>query len=140
MDLSECTILGKHGDNVMTPAEFRCAREHMGLNVNWLAHRLGTTPRTINRWESPFNTIAIPADAVKFMNDMLAAASRVVGMLTLRCKEQPGKPLIVPSYEVNDLPVNWYRMLASRVRERTGVTLVYGDDKPVAPVPQAESA
>lgn len=36
----------------MTAAEFRIAREHLGVTGEWLGVRLGVTGRTIRRWES----------------------------------------------------------------------------------------
>lgn len=46
----------------MTPAQFKAARQSLGLSVNQLAKALDTNPVTIRKWETDpkFNTARSP--------------------------------------------------------------------------------
>ena len=110
----------------MTPAEFRCAREHLGLPAQWLAAHLGVNTRTIWQWERPTSTP--PVYASKAMQLLLDGAEHIVGILTV--KTQGDAPLPVPvgnAQSPSKFPDSYWRAIASRVSERTSATLVYGD-------------
>lgn len=55
----------------MTAAEFRIARERLGVSGDWLAGKLGVADRTIRRWEA--DTAAIPEGAAADLEDLDAA-------------------------------------------------------------------
>ena len=44
----------------MTAAEFRDARQALGLTVEQLAERLSVDPRTVRRWEDGTHTVSGP--------------------------------------------------------------------------------
>jgi hypothetical protein len=107
----------------MTPAEFFCAREFLGLSTQWIAIKLKVTDHTVHTWQST----KVPAYASEFMSEMLAAAEQAVGRLTLEWPKDV-RALPVPSSVRNGddtFPPRYYRAIASRVRERSGVALTY---------------
>jgi DNA-binding XRE family transcriptional regulator len=109
----------------MTPAEFRCAREYLGLAPEWLARHLGMSARAINQWEQPTGPNPSVA-ASKFLAHMLDQAELLVGKLTVQAE---GNTLPVPfnAQSRNGFPPSYWRAIGSRVAERTRATLYYGD-------------
>jgi hypothetical protein len=116
-------------ERLVTPAEFRCAREFLGLSTQWVAEKLKVDSRDVRTWES--GLAEIPAGATEFMQELLAAASQTVGTLTIKWSEQNGdKAIPVPNGEVmpdGEMPARYYRHIASRVAERTQLGIDYGN-------------
>lgn len=111
---------------MMRPAEFRCAREYLGLPAYWIAIQLGVRAQTVNSWER--RGAKIPDYASDFLTKELAVAAQTVGTLTVEWKKQKGdKPLPVPAADpIEDrYPAAYYRQLASRVAERLPVGIDY---------------
>lgn len=117
----------------MTPAEFRCAREYLGLSCQWVAEKLRVNTRTVSGWEEGRNQ---PPDyAVEFLTGALEVAAQTVGTLTVKWAAQKGqRPLPVPRGEASphgqEFPAQYYRRIASRVSERSGVTVDYDENSP----------
>lgn len=115
----------------MSPAEFRCTREFLGLTGSWVARRLGVDERTERRWEHS-RAIAVPENYAVLLSELAAAASRTVSLLTVQWVQQKGNaPLPVPNGDLpeslSEFPPTWHRMIASRVAERIGVGMTYID-------------
>jgi hypothetical protein len=126
----------------VTPAEFRCAREYLGLEIRWIAKGLDVSVRQVNRWESGISPI--PDRATRAMTQMLAYTDRCVGFLTVEWpKQSPPRPLVtyddtVESMGEEGFPASWHRALCSRVAERTGLGIVYADRPPAARRPRLQ--
>jgi hypothetical protein len=113
----------------MTPAEFRCAREFLGLSKSWVATQYGNVSKVfVEQWE--VEGTKVPDDAAELMDALLAAASQTVGTLTIKWSQQNGdKAIPVPNGEVmpdGEMPARYYRHIASRVAERTQLGIDYG--------------
>jgi len=106
----------------MTPAEFLCAREFLGLSTNWIAVKLKVTVPTVHTWQST----KVPPYAADFMAEMLAAAQQAVGRLTLEWPQRGEKLPVPPGSNGDDtFPPRYYRAIAARVQERTSIGLTY---------------
>lgn len=57
------------GSAAMTAAEFRIAREMLGVSGEWLASRLGVTERQVRRWEA--GTSPVPDGVAGEVGDLL---------------------------------------------------------------------
>lgn len=105
----------------MTPAEFRCAREYLGLTNQWIATRLMVNPRAVLRWEVE----GVPEHAATFMEDLLDKAASTVERI-VHNKELVG--LAVPrqmAWHQGEYPPTWHRAIAARVRQQRPVTIEY---------------
>jgi len=121
----------------MTGAEFQCAREYLGLPVQWVADSLEVDRRTVYRWER--GVFTIPERAAEVMRGWLARTSLAVGKVTLEVAKHTDTPLLATSDDFDwmgteGFPASWQRMLCSRVAERTGRGIVW------MPVEDAESS
>lgn len=108
----------------MNAAEFRCGREYLGLSTQWVAEKLKKNTRTISAWEE--GKSPLPSYASEFMAALLAAGEQTVGALTM--KLDAAQPIPVPfGDQVKDRehPPAYYRRIASRVAERTKMTIEY---------------
>lgn len=110
----------------MTPAEFRCAREYLGLPINWLAAYMDVAERTVNRWETA--TTPIPEHARAALSNLLVYTE---GCVEKTVKAGLKRPLVTsadtsPEISPKEFPASWHRMLCSRIVERTNVAVGYG--------------
>lgn len=107
----------------MTPAEFRCAREFLGLEIKWIAAALGVTVRQVNRWER--GVTPIPTRASDWLHAALADARSCVD-----CLVAENAPLVTyADAEVTvgdeDYPASWHRMVCARVADATGLPIAF---------------
>ncbi len=63
----------------MTAAEFRLAREYLGVTGEWLAARLGVAARTVRRWEQ--GSAVVPVGAAGEVGALLAEQDAFVSAL-----------------------------------------------------------
>jgi DNA-binding XRE family transcriptional regulator len=109
----------------MTSAEFVCARELLGLPINWLADHLGVSKRAIYRWEA--GTYQIPETAAKMLRDLVYETSKLVGRTTLEV--QADNTLCHTTFRDSEqnppggMPASWHRMVTARAAERTGKSI-----------------
>lgn len=106
----------------MSAAEFRAAREELGLTGGWLADHMGVTERTERRWETAENPV--PYEVAERMRELLQEASEAVEreveeilsgdvadpiLLAYRSDEQMPQELRVTGY-----PARWHMRIAER--------------------------
>lgn len=124
---------GMPDDERMTDAEFKVAREYLGLTGDWLAGHLNVSARTVRHWEQ--GAYPIP-DGVRLELERLEErTAEFVGacvgplldmadaaVLTYRTDEEfhqarPGETF----------PASWHRRVVARVaQEVPGLTITYG--------------
>lgn len=104
----------------MSPAEFVCARELLGLPINWVAEQLGVSKRAVYRWEA--GTYQIPERAAERMRAWVAQANQMVGMATLAVNRDTSlcHTTFQDGQEELEMPASWHRMVTARAAERTG--------------------
>lgn len=106
----------------MSPAEFRCIREYLGLTTQWVATRLWVNPRAVLRWESEGEKV--PENAAALMRDMLTESAIAVDDLIAA-----GNHLVVPNemtWTHGDYPPTWHRAIAFRAwLGLNGITIEY---------------
>jgi DNA-binding XRE family transcriptional regulator len=112
----------------VTPAEFRCQREYLGLPLGWMAQALGVAERTVNRWES--GVTPVPERAALAMAQLSDYTRRCVDKLA--SPRNRGKPLTTTAdderpIETWGLPASWHRMMCARVAAETGRHIEYSD-------------
>lgn len=105
----------------MTPAEFKCAREMMGLSTAWLAKRWGVSNVSVQRWE---RNRELPKAIERDMNGMLAEFLREVDEGSARCDGS----IEVPRTDaecLGEYPSAYYRRVAALVALRTSGEIVF---------------
>lgn len=117
----------------MTPAEFRVAREALGLSGPWLAAYLGVSDRTQRHWES--GRYQIPDGVRLEIERLLADTDQHVTAYIKRMREM-SEPVMI-TYVTDEqyhaatdspYPASWHRAVAARVsREVPGLSIVYPD-------------
>lgn len=131
---------------MMTPAEFRCMREYLGLPLNWVAATLGVTERTINRWETGHTPI--PERAAAAMQQLNEYTARCIDKLIRRKAVNGGKPLRTTADDTQPIetwgfPASWHRMMMAQVAAATGRGIEYSDgaltDAGLTPVLEARA-
>lgn len=117
----------------MTPAEFRCKREYLGLSMAWIARALNASERSVRRWEQVGHG-DVPTRAAELINQLYAGAAKSVSVLTvaqMKRRDRMGeawKSVAIPvplNDPAGEFPGSWFRMIAVRVAERTGQPLSY---------------
>lgn len=109
----------------MSPAEFKCLRESMGLSTKWLAIRWNVAEFSIKRWEHiRFLPTEFEQDLLQLKHDFdqAVAAASETGSDSL---------LIVPRIELESsgvFPATWSRAIAQRAHERTGMKIVFREE------------
>lgn len=112
----------------LTDAEFRIAREDLGLTAEWVAEQLGVALRTVRRWESGHSPV--PEGVADRMGEWTDYAEGQVGEWAGRLPDVPEPVLVIPRDGERDRwPAGWWRALAARIVERVdGLRVVYADE------------
>lgn len=118
----------------MTGAEFRIAREFLGLSTKWMAEYLSVNERELFRWEK--SESPVPDGVAGEMDDLLEASNTIVRrlvqeyrrlvkendgdgveLLTFRKDEEYWLNIARDQSGVGDkrFPARWHRMLCARV-------------------------
>ncbi|MCI1901840.1 MAG: hypothetical protein LKI93_03825 [Bifidobacteriaceae bacterium] len=109
----------------MTPAEFKCQRETMGLSTKWLAERWKVSEYSVQRWE---RSRQLPQALETDFNAIVVEFSQRVK----EAAEIGGESIIVPRTDREapvEYPAQWYRAIAQRAHEETGIRILfYGDE------------
>jgi DNA-binding transcriptional regulator YiaG len=106
----------------MSPAEFRCLREYLGLSTQWVAVQLGVGPRAVLRWESPGGTV--PQRAASLLTLMRQRAHEAVDAYQV---VTGGQHLLVPAEITgwaDEMPPAWHRHIAVRAAEKLGANVL----------------
>ena len=121
----------------MTAAEFRVAREWLGLSSEWLAAHLGVSARTIRHWEAGRHPIP---DGVRLEIEHLEMHTReVVGRAVDALASAPDSAIVTyrsdAAYRAAHpgavFPASWHRRAVARaVLEVPGLRVVYQDQEP----------
>lgn len=127
---------------VMSGAEFRAARDLMGLSGPWVAARLQVDARTVRRWEGDRAEAgaAIPPTAAGVMADMLLDAFNQVADL-INWLEATKAPMLIlprddeellPAQRMSGYPASWHRAVMARAARQAAhrVRLFYSDEAP----------
>lgn len=123
------TDTSKNTGNTITPAEFRCLRERLGLTENWLAERWGVAKQSVIRWERYRELpTAIADDLMKIKQNFDSSVEN------LAKKYKAGDTLSIPATRDNDdvasmarYPQRMVRAIAWAVHEKTGCKIAYPD-------------
>lgn len=121
----------------MTAAEFRIARDHLGLPGEWLADRLGVALRTVRRWDS--GASPVPAGVLVEIEEIEDETARFVAAVVESLREDgPDDDGVawVTTYASDaayrtehpdlDWPASWHRAAMGRVsRELPWVRLTF---------------
>lgn len=112
---------GKPGDERMTDAEFRVAREYLGLTGEWLAQHLGVSSRTVRHWEQ--GRFAVP-DGVRLEMDRLKRdTAQYVAEVSTKLMDMPEPAVFVYRTDAefhadvpdSDWPASWQRAAVARI-------------------------
>lgn len=110
----------------LTPAEFHCLRQQLGVTTKWLANRWNVTERSVQRWE---NSRCLPFE---FTKDLLALRARQLDLIRTQCEEamRAQSGVMVPRKNIMpaEFPAEWWQIIAWHVHEQTGATILYADD------------
>lgn len=107
----------------MTPAEFKCLRESMGLSTKWLSVRWDVSEFSVQRWE---RNRPLPDSLAQDMHMLkLAFEDDVKAMI-----ESGVAAVVVPRVDdpALDHPAPWYRAVAQRAADNCGVGIVYAHE------------
>ncbi|NHN55750.1 DUF1870 family protein [Calidifontibacter sp. DB0510] len=113
----------------MTAAEFRIARERLGVTMEWLAGELGVAERTIRRWEAGAAPIpdGAAADLYSIQDATDDFVDKVVAELQLTEPDEDGSQWVItyPSdaayrdeWPDLDWPAGWHRAAMGRVAQK----------------------
>lgn len=105
----------------MTPAEFKCTRELLGLSTRWLADRWGVSHLSVQRWE---RDRTLPDELARDVDDMADGFWRLVrdGMA------RSDGSIEVPRTDAacrGELPSAYYRRAAAIVARTTEGEIVF---------------
>lgn len=113
---------------MMTPAEFKATREHLGLTSKWLAERWGVAVHSVERWEKDR---ILPDDLLEDLLLIKRYADELIGIAVKHGENglQIETPLDVPRTAKDDYnkeyPPAFWRMIAWEAADRTGDRIVY---------------
>lgn len=113
----------------MSAAEFKVARERLGLTASWVATQLGVADRSVARWEAGDMPVSREAESVinavhKYTNRMVMTQLRklkapkgsdTVLLYTFRRDEDMDPAGIWTDQEVGPLPASWHRAMIGRI-------------------------
>ncbi len=115
----------------MTDAEFRVVREHLGLDQQWIADRLGVALRSVQRWENDNNPV--PDGVRRQMEAWEQQTAVTVGLAVDRLRN--ARDLVVATYrddatyrqlDGGGWSARWHRAMVGRVCDEVpGVVVVY---------------
>ena len=121
--------------DLMTAAEMRVVREHLGLTRLWLAQHLAVAERTVARWEDDVSPIP---DGVRVEIERVEQATADAVTIIIEAYEDMRDPTEVPllTYRTDEdyrahhpevaWPASWHRAVCGRVADEVpGLTIDY---------------
>ncbi|MFJ2110578.1 helix-turn-helix domain-containing protein [Streptomyces sp. NPDC087850] len=123
---------GMPEDERMTDAEFRVAREFLGLTGDWLAGHLGVSGRTVRHWEQ--GKYPIPEGVRLAIEQIEATTGEFIGGVIEKIMDVPD-PVVV-TYRTDaeyhaahpeiPYPASWHRAVVARIaQEVPALSMVY---------------
>lgn len=123
---------GMPDDERMTDAEFRVAREFLGVTGDWLAAHLGVSSRTVRHWEQ--GKYPIPDGVRLAMEDLEQRTAEFVGALVEKLMDVPDPVVLVyrsddeyhAAHPEVEFPASWHRAVVARIaQEVSGLRIEY---------------
>ena len=126
---------------MLTAAEFKTRREHLGIPGEWLARRFGVSDRSVRHWDS--GKYPVPERISRWLRWLAEDTEATVAWIAERLENSPERLLVTYRndaeldagaaddpyrglYPDDDLPAAWHRRMAARVAERVpGLRLIY---------------
>ena len=126
---------------MLTAAEFKTLREHLGIPGEWLARRFGVSDRSVRHWDS--GKYPVPERISRWLRWLAEETEATVSWIAERLENSPERLLVTYRndeeldacaaddpyrglYPDDDLPAAWHRRMAARVAERVpGLRLIY---------------
>ena len=128
---------------MLTAAEFKTLREHLGIPGEWLARRFGVSDRSVRHWDS--GKYPVPERISRWMRWLAEATEDTVAWIAERLETSPESERLLVTYRNDeeldacaaddphrglypddDVPAAWHRRMAARVAERVpGLRLIY---------------
>lgn len=78
--------------DTLTPAQFKAARESLGVSAAFVADRIGIHEQNVWRYEAPTRTLPVPERAAEVIADLRTTFDRVADEIatTLQESGEPG--------------------------------------------------
>lgn len=113
----------------LTGAEFRIARQDLGLTTEWIAEQLGVAHRTVQRWNDGVSRVS--AIGAEQMTAWTEYADAQIDAWVERITDETNPVLVVPRVGEHDgWPASWWCSLAARIIEAVpGCRAVYAEDR-----------
>ena len=128
---------------MLTAAEFKTLREHLGIPGEWLARRFGVSDRSVRHWDS--GKYPVPERISRWLRWLAEDTEVTVSWIAERLETSPESERLLVTYRNDeeldagaaddpyrglypddDLPSAWHRRMAARVAERvSGLRLIY---------------
>lgn len=121
-------------DELMTDAELRTIREHLGLTTRWVADHLGVAERSVHRWESGERDV--PDGVRRQIEQWEIDTATTIDRAVIRLMDLPDPAVATyrsdehyRQHEPDALwPASWHRATIARIAERVpGLIIAYRD-------------
>lgn len=128
---------------MLTAAEFKSLREHLGIPGEWIARRFGVSDRSVRHWDS--GKYPVPERISRWLRWLAEDTEATVAWIAERLETSPESERLLVTYRNDeeldacaaddphrglypddDVPAAWHRRMAARVTERVpGLRLIY---------------
>jgi transcriptional regulator with XRE-family HTH domain len=119
-------------DERMTDAEFKVAREFLGLTGDWLAAHLGVSPRTVRHWEQ--GRYPIPDGVRLALEDLEVRTGQFIGQIVGKLMDVPDVAILTYRTDAEyhaahpdiPFPASWHRAVVARIAlEVPGLSIAF---------------
>ncbi len=126
---------GMPEDERMSDAEFKIAREFLGLSGDWLAEHLNVTPRTVRRWEQ--GKYPIPDGVRLEIEDLEQRTGEFIGGCIEQLTDLPDPAILTFRTDAEyhaahpgiPFPASWHRAVCARIaQEVPALSIAFADD------------
>jgi len=128
---------------MLTAAEFKTIREHLGIPGEWIARRFGVSDRSVRHWDS--GKYPVPERIGRWLRWLAEDTEATVAWIAERLENSPESERLLVTYRNDeeldagaaddpyrglypddDLPAAWHRRMAARVAGSVpGLRLIY---------------
>lgn len=106
----------------MTPAEFKCTRESLGLSSQWLANRWGVALYSVQRWEK---SRQLPEELAIDLEGIIEKMRREIDEASFGGGDRLIEVPRTDDESPDDMPAAYHRAVALAVARSTGARIVY---------------